>query len=230
MSNDDPSSDSKKHRQRMRARIEKHGAESLVDYEIIEVLLYHAIPRIDTKPHAKALLKKFGSLQSVFHANKADLLSVKGIGDNSANLIALVKNLSARIVQEDAFKKGPLLASWPAVTNYCRSEIGHRKTEVFMALYLDSSNRLISQDTFDTGTVNKVAVYPREIVRSALAHHAVAVIIVHNHPSDNTTPSKPDIAMTKTIMNALQTVDIALHDHMIIGKSSATSFKQLGLI
>lgn len=230
MPNDNPSSDSKQHRQRIRDRIAKHGADSLVDYEVIEVLLYYAIPRVDTKPCAKALLKKFGSLQAVFHASETELLSVKGIGKNSANLIGLVKDLSARIVLEDAFKKGPLLASWPAVTNYCRNEIGHKKTEVFMALYLDSSNRLISQDIFDTGTVNKVAVYPREIVRSALTEHAVAVIIVHNHPSDDTTPSKPDIAMTKTIKNALQTVDITLHDHMIIGKSSATSFKQLGLI
>ncbi|MCE2517333.1 MAG: DNA repair protein RadC [Alphaproteobacteria bacterium] len=220
----------KNHRKRMRQRIADKGHGSLVDYELVEVLLYGVQAQGDTKPLAKALLKHFGSIQELVQAPYDELIRIDGVGPMTAQSIALIREFNLRISKHEAFDRAPLLQSWDAVIAHCRMTIGHSRTEKFMAIYLDSMNGLITEDVFETGTVNKVTVYPREIVKSALAHHAVAVIIVHNHPSDNTTPSKQDIAMTKTIRDALNTVDIALHDHLIISKSNVSSFKTLGLM
>lgn len=218
------------HRDSMRKRMTNKGVGTVVDYELIEVLLFYTQSRGDTKPLAKALLQQFKTIHELVYATREDITSIKGAGPATALLFELIREVNLRISKEAAFDQGPLLQSWQAVITYCREQIGRSPTEKFMALYLNSSNRLIEDDVLDTGTVNRVTVYPREIVKTALSLNAVAVIIVHNHPSDDTTPSKQDIAMTKAIRDALKTVDIILHDHLIIGKSSDTSFKQLGLM
>lgn len=219
------------HRERIRKRIVENSPSSLADYELLEAILFYVFKRGDTKQLAKDLLDENGkSLQAVFHASYDELTEIEGIGDKVAILLVLIHEVSARMVVKSAFGDKPLLQSWSAVLDHCRMQIGHMKNEAFLALYLDSTNKLISQDLFETGTVNKVTIYPREVVKSALKYNAVAVIIVHNHPSGNTTPSKQDIAMTNAIQDALKTVDIILHDHIIISKSQHDSFKQLGLL
>lgn len=230
MASPKPDKTSDNHRQRMRERVITHGAETLADYELVEMLLYHSIPRQDTKPLAKELLKKFKSLQGVLHSGYDELIAIDKVGSQTAMMMTLIREVSRRISAEEAFNKGAILQSWTEVINYCREELGRRPTEAFMALYLDATNRLITKNVFEAGTVNKVAVYPREIVKSALKSNAVAVILVHNHPSGDTSPSKQDIALTKTIKDALMTLDITLHDHIIISASDHDSFKQLGLL
>jgi DNA repair protein RadC len=219
------------HRERMRERVIQHGTETLADYELLEMLLYHVIPRQDTKPQAKKLVDRFSkSLEGLFHCKYDDLIAVEGVGPKTALMITLIREISLRISKEKAFDKEAVLNSWSAVLDFCRVKIGHSSTEIFMVIFLDSTNRLIKHEEFETGTVNKVAVYPREIVKLAITYNAVSVILVHNHPSGDTTPSKQDITMTKTIKEALKTIDVTLHDHIIVSASSHTSFKEIGLM
>jgi len=218
------------HRHRLRQRILDHGVETLADYEVLEALLFYVFKQGDTKPLAKDLLKEFGSLRQVCFADESELMKIKGSGQGVATFLKVIQNLNERITHESAFKHKPLLQSWDAVILYCRQAIGHKQTENFMVLYLNSANRLIKSETLHEGTVNRVSVYPLQIVTNALQHQAVSVILVHNHPSDNTTPSRQDIEMTKAIVSALRTVEISVHDHIIIGPNSHNSFKQIGLL
>ena len=220
----------RQHRKRMRARIANHGPQTLADYELIEVLLYTAIPRRDTKPAAKALLARFKTFRQLLSAELDQLTEVEGIGEDTAIFIKTMAHLFIRTTKEEAFDDAPILRSWDAVLDFLKVDIGMRNTECFVALFLGSNNKLLHHETLASGTVNRVSVYPREIVKLALKCHAVSVIIAHNHPSGDVTPSKQDIAMTYAIRDALGTVDIKLHDHVIIIPSSHASFKQIGIL
>jgi len=224
-----PHADKQGHRDRLRQRIIERGAASLHDYEILEALLFNINKRGDTKPVAKALLDKFGSFRGLINASQDELESIKGIGKHAAVFLILIYEMTLRLSRHDAFAN-PVLSSWNDVITYCRERIGFKKTESFMVLYLNSKNRVIHDEEPQKGTVDRVMVYPREIVKAATQHDAASVILVHNHPSDHTEPSKADIEMTKAIVQALQTVNISVHDHIIIGPSSHTSFKTLGLL
>ncbi len=218
------------HRGRVRERVIKSGADALHDYELLEALLYYVFPRGDTKTMAKNLLKQMGSLKKIGNASAEDFADVVGAGPSTILFFQLLKELSLRISYQEAFHDKPLLHSWAAVVEYCRKAIGFEKLEHFMVLYLDSNRRLISHEIMSKGTISRVNVYVRNIVTDALKHNASAVILVHNHPTDRTEPSKPDIDITKAIIKALRTVDIVLHDHIIIGPTNYDSFKNLGLI
>ncbi len=220
----------KNHRKRMRDRIFMHGPDTLVDYELLEVLLFAVLPRRDTKPIAKALLARFKTLRQLLAADIDELTEIDGIGRDAAIFINAMSALFMRTTKEEAFDDAPILRSWDAVLDFLKLDIGLRETECFVALFLGANNKLLQHDILASGTVNRVSVYPREIVKLALKCHAVSVIIAHNHPSGDVTPSKQDINMTYAIRDALQTVEIKLHDHIIIGQSKHESFKQLGLI
>ena len=221
--------DKKGHRERLRQRIFDKDASSLQDYEVLEALLFNINKRGDTKPIAKALLKKFGTFRNLINADPSDFKDIPGIGDQAIVFFALISEMLLRLSRHDAFAN-PVLSSWNDVITYCRERIGFKQTESFMVLYLNSKNRIIHSEEPQKGTVDRVMVYPREIVKTATQHDAASVILVHNHPSDHTEPSKADIEMTKAIVQALQTVNIAVHDHIIIGPSNYTSFKTLGLL
>lgn len=224
-----PNDDKQGHRKRLRQRILEKGAASLHDYEILEALLFNINKRGDTKPVAKALLDKFGSFRGLINASPEELENIDGIGEHAAVFLILIREVTLRLSHHDAFAN-PVLSSWNEVITFCRESIGYKKTESFMVLYLNSKNMLILSEEPQKGTVDRVMVYPREIVKTATRHDAASVILVHNHPSDHTEPSKADIEMTKAIVQALQTVNIAVHDHIIIGPSNYTSFKTLGLL
>ena len=217
------------HRNRLRQRIVDSGTSSLRDYEILEALLFNTNPRGDTKPTAKKLIETFGTLNQIIHADPKDLKKIKGIGDHSLVFFLLIREMMLRMSKYEATKK-PVLSSWNEVITFCRESIGFEQSERFMVLYLNTKNTLIHSDHPHKGTVDRVTVYPREIVKTATQFDAASVILVHNHPSDNTEPSKADIDMTKAVVNALQTVQITVHDHIIIGPSNFTSFKTLGLL
>ena len=224
-----PHNDKQGHRDRLRQRIIERGAASLHHYEVLEALLFNLYKMGDTKPKAKALLQEFGSFRNLINTKPEELIKVDGIGDQAAVFLILIREMTLRLSRHDAFAN-PVLSSWNEVITYCRERIGYKKTESFMVLYLNSKNTLILDEEPQKGTVDRVMVYPREIVKTATQHDAASVILVHNHPSDHTEPSKPDIEMTKAIVQALQTVNIVVHDHIIIGPSNYTSFKTLGLL
>ena len=220
----------KHHRKRMRDRIADHGTESLVPYELLEVMLYAVIPRRDTKPIAKALLKRFKTFKQMFAADINELSEIDGIGRDSAIFIKVVAQTLVRVSEEKVKSEDSILRSWDSVINFLEVKIGLNQNESFIALFLDSKNAIIHHEILAEGTVNRVAIFPREIVKAALKHNAVSVIIAHNHPSGDTTPSQQDITMTNAIQDALKTIDIKLHDHIIITKSDHESFKNLGLL
>lgn len=217
------------HRDRLRARFVKSGAGACEDYELLELLLFSAIPRRDVKPLAKALLKQFGSIAGVLAADMQDLAKVKGLSDNSAALVKLVHALTQRMLIEDVEQK-PILSSWKKLLDYCHVAMAHEKREQFRVLFLNRKNQLIADEVQQVGTVDHAPVYPREIVKRALEHGATALILVHNHPSGDPSPSDSDIAMTEEIVRAARTLDVVVHDHLIIAKSGHASFKALGLL
>ena len=214
----------------MRDRIIEHGPQTLADYELLEVILFAVIPRRDTKPMAKALLDTFKSFRHIMAADIDEITEVAGIGRDTAIFLKTLSEINSRISKEDAFDDAPILRSWSAVISFLQQEIGMKNTENFAALFLGSNNKLLKSEILAKGTVNRVSVYPREIVKLALKYNAVSVIIAHNHPSGDITPSKQDIAMTHAIKDALKTVEITLHDHLIISPTKYESFKQLGLL
>lgn len=217
------------HRDRLRARFVKSGAGACEDYELLELLLFAAIPRRDVKPLAKTLLKQFGSIAAVLAADMHDLSQVKGLSDNSAALIKVVHALTQRMLIEDVEQK-PILSSWKKLLDYCHVAMAHEKREQFRVLFLNRKNQLIADEVQQVGTVDHAPVYPREIVKRALEHGATALILVHNHPSGDPTPSDSDIAMTEEIIRAARTLDVVVHDHLIIAKSGHASFKAMGLL
>jgi DNA repair protein RadC len=217
------------HRERLRARFLSQGAEALADYELLELALFRALPRRDTKPIAKDLLKRFGSLTEILAAAPSLLKEVDGVGDRVVVELKLIRAFAERLGRE-AVRKRPLLASWSALLDYCRTTMAFEEREQFRVLFLDKKNALIADEVQQRGTVDHTPVYPREVVRRALELSATAIILVHNHPSGDPTPSRADIQMTRTIADIAKPLGIVLHDHLIIGRDGHASFKGLGLI
>ena len=217
------------HRERLRARFRDSGDTALADYEILELLLFRLIPRRDTKPVAKALLDRFGSLSGVFGAPPALLQEVKGIGEAVALDLKLVSAVAQRTLKSEIRNK-TVLATWSSVIQYCHAAMAHEPHEQFRILFLDKRNALIADEVQGRGTVDHTPVYPREVVRRALELSATAIILVHNHPSGDPTPSRADIDMTKTIVETARPLGITVHDHIIIGKDGHASLKGLRLM
>src|SRR5512144_184913 len=217
------------HRERLRERFYTAGPEALSDYELLEMALFPALPRRDTKPLAKALLKQFGSFAEVIHAPVARLREVDGIGEASVNQIKLLAAAASRVAKGE-IRRSVALSSWNDVIDYCRSGMAFSDKEQFRLLFLDKRNQLISDEIQQTGTVDHTPVYPREVIKRALELSATALILVHNHPSGDPTPSQADIQMTKAIIDIAAPLGIAVHDHIIVGKNGHASLKGMKLI
>ena len=217
------------HRDRLRERF-REGGDSLPDYELLELALFAAIPRQDTKPLAKRMLDEFrGDLTALFAASRDRLKQIEGVGDAVADQIAIMAAFIARTAKQPV-KEREVLSSWNAVVAYCARAMAGETTEQFRILFLDRKNRLLRDEVQNRGTVDHTPVYPREVVKRALEIGACAIILVHNHPSGDPTPSAGDVEMTKQIIAAAKTLDIVVHDHLIIGRNGHTSLKQLGLM
>ena len=217
------------HRARLRARFRDGGAAALPDYELLELLLFRSIPRRDVKPLARALVDRFGDLSGVLSATPDRLAAVDGIGEATITDLKLVEAATHRMARGRVMRR-PVVSSWAALLDYCRTVMSHRETEQFRILFLDTKNTLIADEAQATGTIDHVPVYPREVVRRALELNAAAIILVHNHPSGDPTPSQADIDMTRAIEAAARTLRIDLHDHLIVGKSAELSFRAEGLL
>ena len=217
------------HRDRLRARFAEKGADSLADYELLELYLFRSIPRRDVKPIAKELIAKFGSFAEVIAAPVDRLTEVKGISEKIALDLKILRAAATKLGQESVLGR-PVLSSWSALLDYCRSAMQFETTEQFRVLFLDRKNRLIADEVLGQGTVDRAPVYPREILKRALAHESTAIILTHNHPSGDPTPSQSDIDITKEIVQACKPIRVAVHDHLIIGRDNIVSFKSLGLM
>jgi DNA repair protein RadC len=217
------------HRKRLRDRFMTGGAAALPDYELLELLLFRAIPRQDVKPLARLLLDTFGDFNRVISAAPQRLAMVKGVGDAVIQELKIVEAAAGRLMRARVLNM-PVLSSWNALLDYCQTIMAHRETEQFRILFLDRKNVLIADEEQAKGTVDHVPVYPREVVKRALELNASAIILVHNHPSGDPTPSEADITMTMQVQDAAQVLGIVLHDHLIIGKSRELSFKAQGYL
>lgn len=217
------------HRTRLREKYMEHGKEILQDYEFLELILSIAIPRRDVKPLAKTLLEEFGTIANILTAPQERLHHIKGIGTYSLFLFKLLCD-SAEFLQQEQMGKKTILSNWNAVSNYARQKIGHLKHEEFHIWFLDESCGLIAEKCLSKGTINRTAIYPREVVKYALDYHASNIILLHNHPSGDTTPSGADVAVTTKIYDALKAIDITLFDHLIVGRDNIMSFRSLGLL
>lgn len=221
--------DSAGHRGRLRDRLIAAGPESLADHEIIELLLTLAIPRRDTKPLAKALLREFGGIGPLVTADAESLKRVPGMGDTAAAAIKIVQAAVLRTLQDEV-KDRPVLGNWQGLLDYLRADMAHRINECVHVLHLDSRNHLIRDEIVSEGSIDQSAIYVREVVRRALDFGSAAIILVHNHPSGDPSPSKQDIAITRDIVDACKRLGIAVHDHVIIGRNGHTSLRSQGLI
>jgi DNA repair protein RadC len=217
------------HRARLRERFLAGGGDALPDYEMLELLLFGAVPRGDMKPLAKRLLARFGSFAAVVTADAARIMEVEGAGEAVAVTLKSIDAAAQRLARQQVENR-PVLSSWQALIDYCRVVMAHDETEQFRLLFLDRRNYLIADEMHQRGTVDQTAVYPREIVKRALDLGAVALILVHNHPSGDPAPSKADIALTREIQKATAGVGVTIHDHLVIGRHGEVSFKALGLI
>lgn len=217
------------HRDRQRQKFIEHGPDPLADYELLELFLFNSIPRRDVKPIAKDLLSAFGNLAEVCAAPINRLTDIKGIGEKTAVDLKLLHAASVRMGRESLLGR-PVLSSWTALLDYCRSAMQYETKEQFRVLFLDRKNRLIADEVLGRGTIDRAPVYPREIIRRALELDSTAIILAHNHPSGDPTPSNSDIVMTKEVVKASDAVNITVHDHLIIGRENIASFKTLGLM
>jgi DNA repair protein RadC len=217
------------HRERLRGRFTEAGPEAVTEYELLELVLFRAIPRRDVKPLAKELIAKFGSFSEVVSAPRERLREVEGLGEAAITEIKIVQAAAGRLARGQV-KKRPVLSSWSAVLDYCRTAMAFSDKEQFRVLFLDKRNQVIADEVQQTGTVHHTPVYPREVVKRALELSATAVILVHNHPSGDPTPSRADIQMTQSIVEIAKPLGIAVHDHIIVGKEGHASFKGLKLI
>jgi DNA repair protein RadC len=217
------------HRERLRERFYSSGPDALSDYELLEMALFPALPRRDTKPLAKSLLKKFGSFAEVIHAPEARLREVAGIKDASINQLKLIAAAASRVARGQ-MKQRTMLSSWNEVIDYCRSSMAFAHKEQFRLLFLDKRNQLIADEVQQVGTVDHTPVYPREVIKRALELSSTAIILVHNHPSGDPTPSQADIQMTKAIIDIATPLGISVHDHIIVGKNGHASLKAMRLI
>lgn len=216
------------HRKRLRERFLKTRSD-LADYELIELLLFSAMPRHDVKPIAKALIKRFGSFAGVLDADVRALSDVKGVGEAVAVSLLCVREAAQRLLQSKVMNQ-PILSNWQSLMDYLRVALAHGKTEQFRILFLNRKNALIADELQQEGTIDHTPVYPREVIKRALDLSASALILVHNHPSGDPTPSQADIEMTKDLRQAGEKLSILIHDHIVVSKSGNTSFKALGLL
>jgi DNA repair protein RadC len=217
------------HRERLRERFRSAGADALSDYELLELVLFAAQPRRDMKPLAKTLLKAFGSFAEVIHAPETRLREVDGIGDTTVNHLRLIAAAAHRVAKGE-LKQRARLSSWEDVIDYCRTSMAFADKEQFRLLFLDKRNQLIADEVQQTGTVDHTPVYPREVIKRALELSATALILVHNHPSGDPSPSQADIQMTKVIVEIAKPLGIAVHDHIIVGRNGHASLKGMRLI
>ena len=216
------------HRERLRDKFDKDSGQSLADYELLEMLLFQCFARGDVKPIAKALLAEFGDLTAVLSAKPVQLQKVKGVGPAAARAICLTKALMLRSMQ-DNIKQKHIVSSWREVIKYCEACMSYDMEEQFRLLFLDQKNQIIGDEVQTRGTIDQTAIYPREVVKRALEIGAKSIIMVHNHPSGDPSPSREDIQLTLKVNEAAQLLDINLHDHLIIGKGSHASMKSMGL-
>lgn len=219
----------KGHRERLKSRFRKGGIAALADYELLELQLMTAIPRRDVKPLAKTLIKEFGSYTEVISASPERLSGISGIGENVITILKLVE-ASAQKYAEGIILEKPVLNNWQGLINYCSTQMSYKIKEQFRVLFLDRQNRLIADEKMQEGTIDHTPVYPREIIKRALELGSTAIILVHNHPSGDPTPSREDIEMTKKIQEAGKQLGVLLHDHLIISKGGHSSFKTMNLI
>ena len=217
------------HRQRLRDRFTTAGTTALPDYELLELVLFRSLPRCDVKPVASRLLEAFGDFNRVLSAPTARLTDVRGVGPAVASDLKLIEAAAHRMAQARILQS-PVLSSWDALLDYCRTAMSHLETEQFRVLFLNRKNVLIADEAQAKGTVDHVPVYPREVIKRALELNASALILVHNHPSGDPTPSQSDREMTSQIESAAQALGLTLHDHLIIGKSAEFSFKGAGYL
>jgi DNA repair protein RadC len=212
------------HRQRMRQRLLKAGSDALADHEMLEMILFIALPRRDTKPLARALLARFQTFGGVLGAPATELMAVDGIGEAGAASLKLVQAASLRMMRQEVAAQ-PVFSTWDRLTEYLTAAMGHERTEQFRILFLDGRNRLIADEIQGVGTINHAPAYPREVVRRCLELHASAVILAHNHPSGDPAPSREDVTLTTEIARAAAMMGIAVHDHIIVGRGKWLSFR-----
>jgi DNA repair protein RadC len=217
------------HRERLRERFLEGGANAMPDYELMELVLFAAIQRRDVKPLAKKLLETFGSFAEAIAAPRARLLEVEGIGESAVTQLKIVEAAALRLAKGKVLNR-PALSSWNALLDYCTAAMARSPHEEFRVLFLDRKNILIADEVQSKGTIDHTPVYPREIVKRALELGASAIILVHNHPSGDPTPSRQDIEMTREITTAAKALKINVHDHLVVGRSGHASFKSLGLL
>lgn len=217
------------HRERLRERFRTAGAEALSDYELLELVLFRALPRRDVKPLAKALIQAFGSFAETVHAPDARLREIGGLGEAAITEIKLIAAASSRVAKGQ-LKQRTVLSSWATVIDYCRTAMAFADKEQFRILFLDKRNQLIADEVQQVGTIDHTPVYPREVVKRALELSATAIIMVHNHPSGDPTPSQADIQMTKAVIEVSKPLGIAVHDHIIVGKHGHASLKGMRVI
>jgi DNA repair protein RadC len=217
------------HRDRLRERFLLGGADALPDYEMLELVLFAAIPRRDVKPLAKQMIARFGSFAEVIAAPRARLLEVEGIGENVVAQLKVIEAAALRLSKARLIGR-PALSSWGALIDYCTAAMARSAREEFRVLFLDRKNVLIADEVQSAGTIDHTPVYPREIIKRALELASSAIILVHNHPSGDPTPSRADIEMTRDIAASAKGLGIAVHDHVIVGRSGHASFKSLGLL
>jgi DNA repair protein RadC len=213
----------------MRERLIERGPEGLADYELLEMLLFFAFKQGDTKPLAKTLINHFGSFAAVLAAPQEDLFKIRGLGTHSVAALKLVQASALRLARGEIMER-PVLNNWDRLTDYLTAAMAREKIEQFRALFLDSHNRLLADQVMSTGSVNHAPVYPREVVKRALELHATALILVHNHPSGDPTPSADDVEMTREIQSAARVLGIALHDHLVMGNGRWISLRKAGVI
>ncbi len=224
-----PASSMEQHRARMRQRLLGGGPDALADHELLEMALFLALPRRDTKPIAYRLLSRFGSFARCIAAPVPEIAAVEGMGEASAAALKLVQAAAIRLARAEVADK-PVLANWDALMGYLNAVMAREAVEQVRVLFLDSRNRLLADEAQSRGTVNHTPVYPREVVRRALELQATAIILTHNHPSGDPTPSSEDIAMTRQVVEAARTLSITVHDHVIVGNGAWLSFRREGLL
>jgi len=226
------------HRQRLRERARKGGLEAIPDYELLELFLFRSIPQRDVKPLAKALLARFGSLQGVLSAPQNDMLQVE-VKDNKGKTLKVTPDIAldlglmfeaTRRTVAEPLKRTTIIASWSALISYLKVTLAHEPREQFRVLFLDNQNKLMADEILGVGTVNHAPAYPREIMKRALERGSSNIILVHNHPSGDPSPSRDDIDMTKAIAEAGRALGIKVHDHVIVGREGVASFRQLGVL
>ena len=217
------------HRERMRARLLKAGSDALADHELLEMVLFLALPRRDTKKIARDMIGRFGSFAATVAASVPALLAIEGMGEAGAAAVKTIQAAALRLARAQVINR-PVLSNWDALIGYLTASLAHEAVEQVRVLFLDNRNHLLADESLGRGTVNHTPVYPREIVKRALELHATALILSHNHPSGDPTPSREDIAMTREIKGAADALRITLHDHVIVGRERWLSFRREGLL